>query len=450
MGEGALDGRLAAAVRAGDAWTVRALLDEGARPDAVDADGLPLLCSAVAAYDAPVAEALVEGGADPDRMLPDGTTPLWRAVDGGSPAVFSAVLGDEPRLRLPQDTREALLALARRWYETGAPEKLRRRTGAPGPAVAVPVQDGVYSWETVGQVSLGGLVARAGHGAILTALEWAFRVLTPVDELIARAAGQPDEDQATWWQVCWVLCRRRSPETWSALVAHRHHPDPEHRSVVARYLWMRSITDSTPSFLTEASDLLAVWAAEETDREVLAHVLEAFTQYEHPDLEAIGLRYADHPDPRVRREVPAAFVGDGVPLTDAARTALAALVRDPDAMVRMNACRAGTGDPVLLPRITGALLILAGDPDTALRGTAATELAASPDRSPAVADALWTLLDEDDPITRLEAAYGLALRDDPRTADAIDRLGPLNRFDPDHRANALWDWKRRRASTPAG
>ncbi|MER5745419.1 HEAT repeat domain-containing protein [Streptomyces sp. NPDC002225] len=96
------------------------------------------------------------------------------------------------------------------------------------------------------------------------------------------------------------------------------------------------------------------------------------------------------------------------------------------------------------------VLILAGDPDTALRGTAATGLAASPDRSPAVADALWTLLDEDDPITRLEAAYGLALRDDPRTADAIDRLGPLNRFDPDHRANALWDWKRRRASTPAG
>ncbi|MFJ6016388.1 HEAT repeat domain-containing protein [Streptomyces sp. NPDC092952] len=445
-----LDDRLVTAVRAGDAGAVQALLDKGARPDAAGPDGLPLLCRAVAAYDAPVAEALVQGGADPDRKLPDGTTPLWRAVDGGSPAVFAAVLGDEPRLRLPQDAREALLALARRWYEAGAAEELRHRTGAPGPAVAVTVQDGAHAWETVGQVSLGGLVARSGHGAILTTLEWAFRVLTPVDELIARAVGQPDEDQVTWWAVCWVLCQRRSPETWSAVTAHRHHPDPAHRRAVARYLWMRGVTDDAPSYLAEAGELLAVWAAEETDSEVLAHVLDAFNQYEHPGLEATGLRYADHPDPRVRREVPAALCGDGAPLTDAARTALAALVRDPDAMVRMNACQVGNADLDLLPRIVPALLILAGDPDAALRGTAAAVLAVSPDRSPAVADALWTLLDEDDDITRLEAAYGLALRDDPRTADAIDRLDPLNRFDPDHRANALWAWKRRRTNAPAG
>ncbi|MEV1079700.1 hypothetical protein AB0I98_15860 [Streptomyces sp. NPDC050211] len=62
----------------------------------------------------PVAEALVEAGADPDRALPDGTTPLERAVAGGSQAVFSAVLGTEPRLRLPENARERLLALARR------------------------------------------------------------------------------------------------------------------------------------------------------------------------------------------------------------------------------------------------------------------------------------------------------------------------------------------------
>jgi hypothetical protein len=79
----------------------------------VDASGLPVLCGAVPAYDAPVAEALVEGGADPDRVLPDGTTPLWRAIEGGS-AVFSAVLGKEPRLRLPEATRERMLAAWRR------------------------------------------------------------------------------------------------------------------------------------------------------------------------------------------------------------------------------------------------------------------------------------------------------------------------------------------------
>jgi ankyrin repeat protein len=93
MGGEGLDGRLRSAVRAGDAEAVRDLLNRGANPDAVDANGLPVLCVAVAAYDELVAEVLVEGGADPDRVLPDGTTPLWRAIDGGSPAAFSAVLG---------------------------------------------------------------------------------------------------------------------------------------------------------------------------------------------------------------------------------------------------------------------------------------------------------------------------------------------------------------------
>jgi hypothetical protein len=43
MGEGALNGRLVAAVRAGDAKTVRALLEKGADPDTVDTAGLPVL-----------------------------------------------------------------------------------------------------------------------------------------------------------------------------------------------------------------------------------------------------------------------------------------------------------------------------------------------------------------------------------------------------------------------
>ncbi|GGU29809.1 ankyrin repeat domain-containing protein [Streptomyces violascens] len=450
MGEGRLDGRLVSAVRAGDAETVRALLEGGASPNAVDSDGLPVLCSAVAAYDAPVAEALMQGGADPDRALPDGTTALWHAVDGGSPAVFSAVLGDEPRLRLPEAAREQLLSLARGWYETGAAEQLRRRTGASGPAVTVPVQDGAYAWESVDQVSLGGLVTRSGHGAILTLLEWAFRILTPVDELISRAVEQPDEDHVTWWEICSTLCQRRSYETWSAVMAHRHHPDPAHRRTVARYLWMRGVTDCASSYATKESEILAAWAAEESDSTVLATVLNAFTEYEHPGHEALGLRYAGHPDPRVRREVPAALSGNAAPLTRAARAALLSLTHDRDATVRINACRAGRTDTDLLPQITQALLLLAEDPDADLRGAAATELAASPDHSPAVADTLWTLLDEDNQIIRLEAAYGLARRDDPRTARAIDRVGPFGgRFEHDHRANALWDWTWKRANPPA-
>ncbi|MFJ8909035.1 hypothetical protein ACIRG8_17610 [Streptomyces sp. NPDC102359] len=92
-----------------------------------------MLCRAIAAHEADVAEALVEAGADQDRELPDGTTPLVRAVDGGSPATVTAVLGREPRLRLPESERAALLARARRWYEEGAEAVLRQRTDAPGP-----------------------------------------------------------------------------------------------------------------------------------------------------------------------------------------------------------------------------------------------------------------------------------------------------------------------------
>ncbi|MDV9173131.1 HEAT repeat domain-containing protein [Streptomyces sp. W16] len=448
MDETGFDSRLRSAVRAGDAQAVRDLVDKGADPDAVDADGLPVLCGAVAVYDAPVAEALVEGGADPDRVLPDGTTPLWRAVDGGSPAVFSAVLGKEPRLRLSEAAREGLLALARDWYETGAVEELRRRTGASGPAATVRVQDGEYEW--VDQVTLGGLVVRAGHGAVLTALEWAFRVLTPVDELIARAMRQPDEEHVDWSTVCWILSQRRSFETWSAVVAQRHDPDRAHRRFVVDYLWTRGLLDTSPYYEKKEGELLAAWAAEETDGEMLAKVLDAFTNRDHPGQEAIGLRHADHPDPRVRREVPYALCTEYLPRTPAARAALRTLLRDPDAGVRLKACEASMRDGDLLPEITRALLSLAESPDADVRGEAAVALAGSPDRTPAVADALAVLLGEDNHLVRLEAAYGLAVRDDPRTAEAIERVGPLgDGFVDDHRADALWRWRWRKEDSVA-
>ncbi|WP_031480759.1 HEAT repeat domain-containing protein [Streptomyces bicolor] len=442
MGEGGLDGRLRSAVRAGDAEAVRELLNRGADPDAVDTSGLPVLCVAVAAYDAPVAEALVEGGADPDRVLPDGTTPLWRAVDGGSPATFSAVLGKEPRLRLPEAARDRLLALARSWYETGVAEELRRRTGAPGPATSVRVEDDEYDWVT--QISLGGLVVRAGHGAILTSLEWTFRVLTPVDELIARALEQPDEEHVVWSTVCWILTQRRSFETWSAVVAHRHDADRAHRLFVLDYLRTRGFLDTSRYYEKQASELLAVWATEETDGEVL----DTFTEYGHPDQEAIGLRHAGHPDARVRREVPYALCVDDVARSPAARSALLALVHDPAAEVRLRACQAGLRDDDLLPEITPALLSLAEAPDAGLRGPAAEALADSRDRTPVVADALAALLGDDSQLVRLVAAYGLALRDDPRTAEAFERVGPLgDGFEHDHRADELWRWKWRQENS---
>ncbi|MFD4529761.1 HEAT repeat domain-containing protein [Streptomyces sp. NPDC058470] len=441
------DGRLGVAVRAGDAETVRALVAAGADPDVLDADGLPLLCVAVAAYDGPVAGALVVGGADPDRVLPDGSTPRWRAVDGGSPAVCLALLDDELRLRLPAATRERLLALARGWYETGAVEELRRRTGASGPAMTVRVQDDDYDW--VDQVSLGGLVVRAGHGSILTSLEWAFRIPTPVDELIARAVEQPDEDHVNWSTVRSILSQRLSHETWSAVVAHHRAPDPARRRLVVDYLRLRAVMcfDRPDPYEKEESELLATWAAEETDSALLARVLDIFLGYEHPGQETIGLRHAGHPDPRVRREVPYALCRDYVARSLAARAALVTLTRDPDTRVRLSACMAGSRDADLRPDITRALLLMAEDPDAETRGAAVSTLAEVQDLPRAVADALAGMLDDDDLLVRLAATYGLARCDDPRTAEAIERLGPLPAaYEHDHRPSALWRWSRRKAN----
>lgn len=188
--------RLVAAVRQGDATAVAALLEAGADPDTVTEDGLPVLCAAITAFDAAVARVLMEGGAHPDRALPDGTTPLTRAVESGSPAVVAEVRGHEPRLRLAEDERTRLLDLARSWCARDTEEELHVRTGESGPVQKTLVRDGEYhhAW----QVTLGGLTVRDGHAAILTDLEWAFRVLTPVDELVARAVRRRDPDHVDW------------------------------------------------------------------------------------------------------------------------------------------------------------------------------------------------------------------------------------------------------------
>ncbi|GGX60935.1 hypothetical protein GCM10010358_14370 [Streptomyces minutiscleroticus] len=125
-----------------DSDAVRACLEGGVGPDTPGADGLPLLCAAVAGCDHETVQAPVEGGAGSGFELPDGTTPLLRGVDPGSPAPADAVLGKEPRLRPAEADRERLLDLARHRYGTGAAEELRRRTGAPGPAVRRTVESG--------------------------------------------------------------------------------------------------------------------------------------------------------------------------------------------------------------------------------------------------------------------------------------------------------------------
>ncbi|MFJ7587002.1 HEAT repeat domain-containing protein [Streptomyces sp. NPDC097617] len=436
-----MDARLAHAVAAGDAETARALLAEGADPDAAGGDGLPVLCAAVAAYAAETAEVLVAAGADPDRPLPDGTTPLLRAVAGGSPAVWEAVRG-----AAPMRDRERPLAAARRWYEAGAEAELRRLTGADGPARSEIVRVGESG--LIREVTLGGRTVRDGHGAILTLLESDLRILPPVGELVARAVRQADGDgggdgggeHVDRAAARWILLLRQSAETWGAVVDFHRHPAPAYRAFVADFLSMGALmAGSFPHhrwYGERLAELLPGWAAVEPDAGVLAMVLRLLGDACPAQARAFGLRYAGHPDPRVRRRVPWMFEAPGDPET--ARV-VRRLGRDPDGAVRSRAAEVLDCD---VEEDREVLLALLRDERPQVRERAAYSVRSGRDRSPAVTGALVELLDADEQDERLSAAFALACRDHPRTPEAYEKVGPLGaELAEDPRADGLWRWR---------
>ncbi|MBT2466435.1 hypothetical protein J7E97_00780 [Streptomyces sp. ISL-66] len=435
------------AVRAGDAERVRELLAAGADPDTAGGDGLPVLCAAVAAYAVETIRVLVEGGADPDRRLPDGTTPLLRAVEGGSPAVWGAFLYSESGERLSQAERARLLEAARHWYETGAEAELRRLTGAQGPARTGIVRDGES--DRVEEVTLGGRTVRAGHGAVLTRMEWEFRILTPVEELVDRAVRYEDEDHVDRQAARWIFVLRQGAETWSRVVDHHRHLSPAHRAFVAQFLrlgeLMTDVIVNARWYRERLEVLLPDWADAEPDGGVLALVLGLLGDQGHPQTRAFGLRYAGHPDPRVRRRVPQMF---DQPLDPVTARAVRDLGRDTDGGVRAMAAdtlgsedELGEGDRTLM-------LALLRDGDPEVRRSAAYGTARGRDCSPEVTEALVELLDADEQELRLSAAYGLAGRDDPRTPEAYARVGPLGpELESDPRADGLRRWSLRNEPT---
>ncbi|WP_051700582.1 HEAT repeat domain-containing protein [Streptomyces sp. NRRL F-4474] len=448
---------LCTAVAAGEEEIAEALLRAGADPDAVDADGVPVLCTAVAAFAHRTVAALVSAGVDPDRDLPDGTTPLLRAVEGGSPATVTALLWSrdlqDPQTRLAQPVRERLLAAARHWYERGAEAELRRRTGATGPAKTSTVDD---DWHEVEEITLGGRTVRAGHGAVLTTLEAAFGVPTPLTELVARAVRHPDPRHVDWVESSTLLGRRSDEEVRELVTYLRHHPSSDHRRFAADVLASRQyfLNGTAYPHHEDDRDLLAAWAETETDPVVLAEVLWALTEHaeEHPRLESIGLRHAGHPDPLVRRKVSDCLWWPDRHLTVEAAAALRALTHDADAEVRFQAALILVGDERQdLDGPRAVVRDLVRDPHSPMRGGAAEALAESGDRTADATELLLSLLDTDDRVLRLVGAYGLARRDDPRTPEAyarVEELGPIHL--PDHRANALEDWLGRNEALPHG
>ncbi|MFD8025928.1 HEAT repeat domain-containing protein [Streptomyces lavendulae] len=399
-------------------------------------DGLSELCVAVAAYAVETVEALVAAGADPDPVL-------LRAVEGGSPAVVSALL-DARSEPLPEAERDRLLVAARWWYERGAEGELRRLTGAEGPAGTRWVRDGTE--DRVEEVTLGGRTVRGGHGAVLTQLEWRYRILTPVGELMARAVryGEGAEEHVDRSAARWVLLLRRSAETWREVVAYHRHPSPAHRAFVADFLaldgLMSGVTPHHRWYEKRRAELLPGWADTERDGGVLALVLRLVAEEGLPQAREFGLRYAGHPDPRVRSRVPWMF---DQPLDPETVRAVCGLGRDPDAGVRAEAAGVLGGEELGEPD-RAVLLALLRDADPEVRNRAVWATARGDDGSPEITEALAELLDAEEQDIRLSAAYGLALRDDPRTPEAYARVGPLGpEYDHDTRPDGLWRWRLR-------
>ncbi|MFJ5550944.1 HEAT repeat domain-containing protein [Streptomyces sp. NPDC093225] len=398
VGPGDADGDavLLAAVRSGDADAVRALLAAGADPEAADGSGLPALCPAVAAFDEEVAEALVDGGADPYRRLPDGSTPLLRAVDSGyvGVAVWALSGGDPQRIR--PDARAELLARARPWSEHGTEAELRRRTGATGPAVRTRFEDRRW-WTAYEEVTLGGVTVRDGHAAVLTQLEEQFGVRAPFDELMDRALVRPDPDHVGWSTVTGVLAKRHDDETWAAALALRTDPEPRRRIFGAEVLWLMAggIVAPAEPFERRAHGVFLAWAGEEEHPDVLRSVLLGLNDHSGPEVEAAGLAFAAHPDPRLRGMV------------------LGSL--DTDAAGRLG------------PGAVAAVRSLARDPDAGVRAAVCGWLSEHSDREPWTADVLAGLLHEEDQMVRIHAVFGLALRDDPRCVAGERLIGPVDR-----------------------
>ncbi|MDT3725560.1 hypothetical protein ROS62_11930 [Streptomyces sp. DSM 41972] len=100
----------------------------------------------------------------------------------------TAVLGTDPASRFSPEQRGKLPDRARRLYADGAEGVLGGRAGSAEAVERVTVMGDEY--HRVAELRLGGAVVRAGHGAIVTDLEWAFRFLPPVAEPAARAGAR--------------------------------------------------------------------------------------------------------------------------------------------------------------------------------------------------------------------------------------------------------------------
>jgi hypothetical protein len=390
------DAELVAAVRSGDAARVKAALDAGADPDAVDEHGTPVLCLAVDTFDPAVVDELAYC-ARIDRAGPDGRTPLLRAVDRGALDLTHALVAKGAHLWIEDAEGRDALALARHWHETGTVPELRRRTGLTEPVrrTAIRDEDGCVREE----VALGPLTVRTGHSAIVTFLEPKYGVRPSFQELLDRALAEPDVDHEVWWTTTGILEKRHDPLVWQAAAALCVRPDPRERCFGAEVLRVTNLFDEREDAPLEGPlvDLFLDRAAEETDPRVLRVLAAGLSDTIDPRRVDALVTLAGHDDSRVRERAVHGLV-EPVAAGDPGSVAVVlARTRDTVADVRAAACLTLTEAPVGLPALADALADRLDDEDEAVRVTAATRLALRDDPRGDELLRLYAGTDEDSP-----------------------------------------------------
>ncbi|MFG2382353.1 ankyrin repeat domain-containing protein [Streptomyces avermitilis] len=222
------DSPLCGAACGGHTEVVRALLAAGATADLEEEFGFRALTWAVQRGQVEIVTELLAAGAHPDRPGPTGEAPLVAAARRGSPGCVRALLAHGAGALAPA------LDEARRWRALDVEAELRaglEQMYGPGHEVVthrIP-EDGGITVEVqlrTGERTVAANDQQTGHAAVVTLLEDALGIATPVPELAGRALRCGDPANDDWTEAVSVLVRRAGGETFTAATAWSRSPDP--------------------------------------------------------------------------------------------------------------------------------------------------------------------------------------------------------------------------------
>ncbi|MER7501685.1 ankyrin repeat domain-containing protein [Nonomuraea pusilla] len=378
--------------------TARALLEAGAAADGRESGGWTALMWAAANGHADTASLLIQAGADVDAANDDGDTPLTLAARRGALGVVQQLLSAGADHEKYDGDGDTPLDIAEDWVGVHLETALLDQIGQEGWEYVVGRQyakDGTELVTVAGRSPDGSeteqVQAQRGHAAIATLLEEAAGVLTPVDQLAARALAHRDvdEDAETWWIVADALAKRGDDETYEALARLCVSEDAREREFGVDAIAQFGHREGEKPYLERTLPLLQKMVTTEGNPQVLRSVLAALGHQGDP-------RALPQVLDVIRRPGHQRTMTDAIALAD---------VLPPDHAEGLE-----------------LLISMTEDDDAEVRDWATAGLAGLSADTPRIREALAARLGDDDLRTVAEATRGLAERGDPRAEEGARRV----------------------------